>query len=67
MARIIIESNYGHWSAWFQDHPETVFGGDSPDVAAARLLKRYGIKADSIQAIGDPTMDRFELLIPSDQ
>jgi len=35
--RIIVEERFGDWTAWFSDHPEVAFGGDSPGTAVDRL------------------------------
>lgn len=35
--RIIVEEQFGHWSAWFEDQPATAFGGESPGTAVDRL------------------------------
>lgn len=35
--RIIVEEQFHNWAAWFEDHPETGFGGDSPGTAVDRL------------------------------
>ena len=49
---IITEQHLGHWSAWFEDHPELAFGGDSPATAATRLLSFRGIDPGAHQCLG---------------
>lgn len=36
--RIIVECLHGHWSAWFDGHPELAFGGATPAEAVDRLV-----------------------------
>ena len=47
---IIAEEQHGHWSAWFEGHPETAFGGDRPDVAVSRLVQSVGIDPAAVAA-----------------
>lgn len=37
MHRVIVENKFGHWSAWFESHPEIAFGGETPGTATERL------------------------------
>ena len=64
--RIIAEEHHGHWTAWFETHPETAFGGDRAAVAVARLVESVGIDPGAVEAEYDAaTLTHMEFRVPA--
>lgn len=67
-AKLIVEENDGHWTAWFKDVPQVAMGGEFPSDAIRRLLEHLGeenFDAEGIVAVEDGTRDgHLEFMIP---
>lgn len=62
---IIVEQHLDHWDAWISGNPCHGYTGATAAEAATRLLEASGIDPSLVQATGDPTLTRMELLIPT--
>ena len=67
-AHIIAQFNYGNWTAWFSDSPQTMSDGDDWERAVAVLIDLHGsphLEWSRIVPIAEKTWDgHVEFLIP---
>lgn len=63
---IIVAQSFDHWTAWGSGNPCHGYTGETAAEAATLLLEANWINPTLVQATGDPTLPRMDLLIPTD-